>query len=195
MTAVEYKLPVKWFSQLDSATHEAGRMCRSSSHAMLAHYLKPGCLVKGPHQQSDDNYLELIHKYGDTTETAPHIQVLRDLGIHASFHSNLGVSDVEEQIRSGIPVPVGILHHGVADDPWGGGHWVLIVGYTPTHFYVHDPAGELDLVNGGYHLTDNGQFRLYSKKNFCKRWECVKMANDRYKYVPGNGWGTIAFKA
>ena len=32
------------------------------------------------------------------------------------------------------------------------------------------PAGDLDLVNGGYHTWDSGEQLKYSKKNLMKRW-------------------------
>ena len=49
----------------------------------------------------------------------------------------------------------------------------LIVGdrlaETGDGYVVHDPFGDLDLVNGGY-LSSDGKAKVYSKKNLGPRW-------------------------
>jgi len=180
-------LAVTYFSQLDSDTSEAQRMCFSSSCAMLAAFLKPGS-IHGQYRQIDDNYLaSYVHRYGDSTDNSAQVQALAALGVQARFSTSLDRADLEAQIRAGIPVPCGILHHGPASAPTGGGHWVVVIGLTgdKSGLWVHDPAGELDLVDGGYHITNNGAKRLYSWANFKRRW-CVD--------GPKSGWGIIAKK-
>jgi hypothetical protein len=68
-------------------------------------------------------------------------------------------------------VPVGILHHGPASAPSGGGHWICVIGYDDAKrgFIVHDPWGEIDNASGTYPDT-NGASKLYSYKLFDSRW-------------------------
>jgi GH24 family phage-related lysozyme (muramidase)/uncharacterized protein YvpB len=183
----EYKvLQVKYFPQRDSRTTHANRMCFSSSCAMMADYLNPKAIEVA--EQEDDYYMKnYVFRYGDTTDPNAQIQALRDLGIKASKATNLFQSDIEAQIDKGIPVPIGILHHGHVSAPRGGGHWVCVIGYDKdkAHYIVHDPYGELDLVNGGYYGSTNGAFQRYSYANLNKRWMVEGM---------GTGWGIIAEK-
>jgi len=159
-------LPVPWFAQLDSATDEGRRMCFSSSCAMLLAFLKPGVLSG---LNGDDQYLARVHQFGDTTDPAAQIQALASSGITARFSNRASFSTLEEQIAAGIPVPCGYLHRGPISRPGGGGHWLIVVGITPTHLIVHDPFGEADLVNG---TTIGGiaRFCRYSRRNFARRW-------------------------
>lgn len=179
-------LKVKYFPQRDSRTTHAHRMCFSSSCAMMADYLNPNAIDVA--EQEDDFYMKnYVFRYGDTTNSSAQIQALRDLGIKAQFRQNLSQKDIEAQIDKGIPVPVGILHHGHVSAPRGGGHWVCIIGYDKENaqYIVHDPYGELDLVNGGYYGSTNGASERYSYVNFNKRWMVEGM---------GTGWGIIAEK-
>jgi hypothetical protein len=66
-------------------------------------------------------------------------------------------------------VPVGILHHGPAGAPSGGGHWLTVVGYNGNGFICNDPWGEINHANGTYTKT-NGKQVLYSYKLFDSRW-------------------------
>jgi len=179
-------LQVKYFPQRDSRTTHAHRMCFSSSCAMMADFLNPKAIDVA--EQEDDYYMKnYVFRYGDTTSADAQIKALRDLGIKASFRKDLTQADVEAQIDKGIPVPVGILHHGHVSAPRGGGHWVCIIGYDKTNsqYIVHDPYGELDLVNGGYYGSTNGASQRYPYANFNRRWMVEGM---------GSGWGIIAEK-
>jgi GH24 family phage-related lysozyme (muramidase) len=172
-------LPVPWFAQLDSATDEGRRMCFSSSCAMLLAFLKPGDL-SGPN--GDDQYLARVHQFGDTTDPAAQINALASYGITARFSNQASFSTLEEQIAAGIPVPCGYLHRGPISRPGGGGHWLIVVGLTPTHLIVHDPFGEADLVNGTT-LGGIARFCRYSRRNFARRW----MVEGE-----GTGWAVLA---
>jgi GH24 family phage-related lysozyme (muramidase) len=177
-------LSVKYFPQRDSATTHAHRMCFSSSCAMMADYLKPTAIQVA--EQEDDYYMKnFVFKYGDTTNSAAQIKALRDLGITAQFRNDLYQSDIESQINKGIPVPIGILHHGPVSAPRGGGHWICVIGWDKKtgEYIVHDPYGELDSINGGYYGSTNGANRRYSYANLNKRW----MIEGH-----GSGWGIIA---
>jgi hypothetical protein len=174
-------LQVRYFSQRDSQTEHAMRMCFSSSCAMLLETLKPGTL-KGPN--GDDAYLGRVLRYGDTTETASQIEALEFYGVKARFVQNANWATIERQIDRGIPVPIGILHHGFVIAPRGYGHWICAIGYDSNAITVHDPFGDLDLVNGGY-LSTKGASLRYSRRNLGPRW----MVEG-----PGTGWAIIAEK-
>jgi predicted chitinase len=180
-------LDVPYFSQLDSATANADRMCFSSSCAMLLEFLKPGTLSGN---NGDDQYLQRVFQYGDTTDAVAQAKALASYGIKASMVMNADFSTIKKQIDRGIPVPCGFIHKGPVDAPFGGGHWLCVIGYTDKAVIVHDPNGDLDLVGGTY-LSRDGKGLLYSYKNFGRRW-MVSNANGTYSYAPGNGWGMIA---
>jgi len=178
-------LQVPWFAQMDSADRaQAARMCFSSSCAMLLQHLKPGTLT-GPN--GDDQYLKRVQQYGDTTDPTAQIRALSSFGIRAKFTKVAGFADLEQQINRGVPVPVGFLHRGPVSAPAGGGHWLIVVGYTKDHLVVHDPFGEADLVSGAT-LGGVARFARYSRRNFGPRnfgprW-MVEGANT--------GWAVIA---
>ena len=167
-------LEVPYLSQLDSNTTQGGRMCFSSTCAMMLNYLKPKAIVQPfVGDQKDDIYLTKLNRLGyDSTDAQGQLATLKSYGFQATYHQNGNWEDVNSLLAKGIPVPVGILHKGNILSPTGGGHWVLIVGHSADGltYYVNDPAGELDLVQGGYHVTNNGKMRKYSKENLGKRW-------------------------
>ena len=172
-------LSVPWFAQLDSATDQARRMCFSSSCAMLLAFLKPGVLIGS---NGDDQYLARVRQFGDTTDAAAQIRALASYGIKARFTSEAGFATLEQQIAAGVPVPCGYLHRGHVSSPAGGGHWLIVVGITPSHVIVHDPLGEADLVNGTT-LGGTARFCRYSRANFGRRW----MVEGE-----GSGWAVLA---
>jgi hypothetical protein len=121
--------------------------------------------------EGDDEYINEVYKYGDTTAASAQLQALKHFGVYARFVQNADWDTVETQLKKGIPVPMGILHKGSVANPSGGGHWVCCVGITAdkTKLWVHDPYGNLDLISGSYINTD-GKYKLYSKKNLGPRW-------------------------
>ena len=165
-------LPVPYLCQRDSATAEGLRMCFSSTCAMAAAYLKPGRLNGAG--QSDDRYLTLLQRHGDTTEAVAQIQTLRTLGIQAELRTDGRLEQLIAQLKLGYPVPVGWLHHGSVSAPAGGGHWSLVIGWDPASRSVlmHDPNGEADLMGGGYVRTaiGSGKSQRYSERNWGRRW-------------------------
>lgn len=159
-------LRVPYYSQRDSGTAHAHRMCFSSSCAMLLEALKPGTLA-GPN--GDDTYLGRVFRYGDTTDSQAQIKALASFGITARFVTNGNFGLIEKQIKAGIPVPCGILHKGPVGHPVGGGHWLTVIGFNRDAVLVNDPYGDLDLVSGTY-LSSKGAGLSYSRKNFGPRW-------------------------
>ena len=179
-------LGVKYISQRDSVTSHAHRMCFSSSCSMAADFLRPDAIKTT--QQEDDFYLKhYVFPHGDTTDPWAQIHALHSLGIKAEFRKDLNQSDIENQIRAGIPAPIGILHHGSVNAPRGGGHWICVIGFDKEKecYIVHDPYGDLDLIYGGYYGSTNGARLNYSFKNLNKRW----MVEG-----PNTGWGIIIKK-
>lgn len=160
-------LKVPYLSQRDSeVAGQASRMCFSSSCAMLVMALRPGKLSGA---NADDQYLRIVQRYGDSTDAQAQIEALKQCGITARFTQTADWADLERQISRGVPVPIGILHHGPVSAPSGGGHWILAIGYTADAVIVHDPFGDLDLVRGGY-VSTKGACLGYSRKNLGPRW-------------------------
>jgi len=172
-------LSVPWFCQLDSSTYQARRMCFSSSCAMLLAFLRPGVLSGA---NGDDQYLQRVLRYGDTTDAAAQLQALASYGIEAEFTQKASFKTIEAQIAAGMPIPCGYLHRGPVEQPGGGGHWLIVVGHTPTHLIVHDPFGEADLVSGTT-IGGTARFCHYSRRNFARRW----MVEGE-----GSGWAVLA---
>ena len=173
-------LQVPWYAQMDSSDRaQAARMCFSSSCAMLLQYLKPGTLAG---VNGDDQYLKRVQTYGDTTDPQAQIRALSSYGVKATFTTTAGWKDIEQQIKAGIPVPCGFLHRGPVTAPRGGGHWLIVVGFTQTHLVVHDPYGEADLV-GCTTVGGVARFMRYSRQNFGRRWMVEGL---------GSGWAIIA---
>ena len=181
-------LLVPWYSQLDSSTDQARRMCFSSSCAMLLEWMHPGTL-KGPN--GDDQYLKRVQSFGDTTSAIAQVNALKSYEVNVDFVKKADFSTIERQIDLGFPVPCGYLHRGPVNDPQGGGHWLIVVGYTKTHVIVHDPLGESDLLSGTT-LARPARFCRYSRENFGRRWMLKQQSNGRYRYAPGNGWAMLA---
>lgn len=160
----EVNLDVPYYSQRDNY-RDADRTCYSSSCAMLLSYLRPEAI------SNDDDYIRVVFDLGDTTEAFTQLSALETYGVKADFRQNGTFEDIEELLRKDIPVPIGILHRGTVEHPSGGGHWIVVRGITADGkgFYVNDPYGELDLLNGTY-PSYNGNNLIYSKKNLKSRW-------------------------
>jgi GH24 family phage-related lysozyme (muramidase) len=157
-------LDVPYYSQRDNA-RDPMRTCFSSSCAMLLKYLKPHSIT------TDDQYINTVFRYGDTTSAAAQLSALEAYGLFADFKQDGGWTELDSLLNQGIPVPIGILHKGPVTKPSGGGHWIVVIGYNKdkTAYIVHDPFGDLDLVKGSY-ISSNGKAKTYSKKNLGPRW-------------------------
>lgn len=169
-------LPVPFFAQQDNGP--AGwRQCQTSSIAMCLAYLKT------PGISDDRDYLKVVERYGDTTSQEAHRQALEQLGVRARFRQDLTPTELMAEIKAGYPVAIGILHHGPASAPSGGGHYITVRGFTDTAWLVHDPYGELDLVNGGWASQSHtaGKDQSYSFKNL----------NPRFMPGGSGGWGWL----
>lgn len=168
-------LGVEYMSQRDNY-RDANRTCFSSSCAMLLKYLKSGSI------KTDDDYIKVVFTFGDTTEGATQVATLKHFGLPAVFTTGGNRKLIKHQINAGKPVPAGFLHHGTPSKPTGGGHWLCIIGYDETGYWVNDPWGDCDLLTGTYSSAD-GAKKHYSYKNFEPRW----MVNG-----PNTGWCIVA---
>ena len=175
VTKINNPLAVQYMSQRDNY-RDASRTCFSSSCAMLLKFLKPSSI------KTDDDYIKVVFNHGDTTEGSTQIAALKAFGLPAIFATNGNRALIQKQINAGKPVPAGFLHHGTPSQPTGGGHWLCIVGYDVTGYWVNDPWGEADLLTGTYPSTD-GAKKHYSYKNFEPRW----MVDG-----PNTGWCILA---
>jgi hypothetical protein len=163
-------LPVdQYYTQTDSASGQAYRMCFSSTCAMALKFIRPDALIG---YNADDVYLKRVNMYGDTTYADSQVRALHFYKVDGAFRVNGTKADIIREIDAGYPVAVGILHHGSVAYPSGGGHWMLAIGYDDTHIICHDPYGEADMVNGGYtKVGPYGKAIKYTWKNWLKRWQ------------------------
>lgn len=183
-SADKFPLKVPYYYQRDSKTGHGERSCQSSAIAMVLEYLNPD-LING-----DDDYLGLVFRYGDTVSQSAHKKALGHLGVKNSFKMDGRSSDVIRLLDLGIPVPIGILHRGSLGSPTGGGHYVALIGYDSKYYYVHDPFGELDLINGGYPKNGptDGKNQRYSRANLEKRWLINNDHDGWYWSFEGNAF-------
>ncbi|MEM1251512.1 MAG: C39 family peptidase [Cyanobacteria bacterium P01_H01_bin.21] len=177
------KLPVMYFSQRDNAA-QAHRTCNTASCWMGALYMKTALWEAcGEDENADLNfYLPKVETYGDTTDHGAQTRALSSLGVQSEWHTTLSLDDVKKELNAGRPVVLGVLHKGHVSSPRGGGHMILAVGYDDKGMVIHDPYGDMDLVNGGYPGSTDGSYRHYSYKNLGARFEVEG---------PGSGWGRL----
>ena len=136
------RVGVPYFQQRDSAQRsQRDRSCFSSSCAMLLDALKTGTL---PGSNSDDQYLAVVQRYGDTTDANAQLQPLAYYGVTARLVQDADFRLIEQQIARGIPVPCGYIHRGPVERPIGSGHWL---GRRRPHAYP--PGGERSLGGAG----------------------------------------------
>ena len=170
-------LAVPFFPQQDNGP-EGWRQCQTSSIAMCLAFLKvPGI-------KDDTDYLKVVQRFGDTTSQDAHRKALAQLGVRARFRQNLSATELMGEIKGGLPVAIGVLHHGPASAPSGGGHYLTAIGFTADSWIVHDPYGELDLVHGGWanRAVSAGKDQRYSFRNLNARW---------LPEGPSSGWGWV----
>lgn len=169
-------LAVPYFPQTDNGP-EGWRQCQTSSIAMALAFLGvPGI-------RDDLDYLRIVERYGDTTAQEAHRLALASMKVKARFSQQLGTAEVVNEIRAGRPVAIGVLHHGPVSAPTGGGHYILVIGFTGTHWVCHDPFGELNLVAGGWTRQGHGGKGVqYSFRNLNPRWLVEG---------PESGWGWV----
>jgi hypothetical protein len=168
------RLKVPFYPQTDNKVDPL-RTCNTSSCAMVARYF--GAQISG-----DDQYFDLVAKYGDTTDHTAQTKALTDLGIQSTWHTNLDFVDLDKSLAQGFPIVIGILHRGSLTAPTGG-HVIAIIGLTGDRSYIcNDPFGSLH--DGYTGKVSNGNGVVYARDILVHRW-----------LVEGNntGWGRLFY--
>ena len=167
------RLDVPYFNQVDNYT-QAHRTCNSSSCAMCLAFLRPGKI------SGDDEYLKKLISghFGDTTDHGAQGRLLQSYGLSSTWHTNLSFKRLEDELKAGRPVVIGILHRGSLSAPTGG-HMCVVIGMTAKgDFIVNDPYGS---CNDGYSgAVKNGNGTIYTRAMLKARW----LPEGEY-----SGWG------
>ena len=170
-------LAVPYDCQLDHGS-EGWRLCFTASCAMTAKYWLPDLNI--------NDYYARRPKYGDSTDASAQIRCLQSFGLEARFVQVGSAEKLKAQIDRGRPAPVGYLHHGTPQNPSGGGHYSVCIGYNDKGFIFNDPYGELNLLTGSYpNPGPYGEGVVYSYQNWVPRWS---VSNDH------DGWGIDCWK-
>lgn len=128
----------------------------------------------------DDEYYQRVIQFGDTTSHLAQSRALESYGIKSQWRTDLGFSDLDEQLEKGLPCVIGILHRGSRSNPTGG-HIIVCTGRTAAKDYrFHDPYGSL--LDGYLGDPSNGKGVVYSREELNDRW---LVGN------PCGGWGRV----
>jgi Peptidase_C39 like family len=159
----ELRLKVPYYQQVDNK-YEPMRTCNTSSCAMVAKFL-------GSKIASDDAYYQKVIKHGDTTDHNAQTKALAEVGIKSVWRTDLGFSDLDASLESGLPPVIGVLHRGTLASPTGG-HMIVVIGKTVSQDYIcHDPFGSLLDAGGGYTgNVNNGNAVVYPRYVMTRRW-------------------------
>lgn len=178
-----------YFSQRDNGA-DKDRTCFTSTAAMLAELVKPGCIGTGNADYT--SYYKRVQRHGDTTDAAAQRKALAELGITARLVQTGDQALIDEQVKRWGGIAVGWIHRGPVDrlDPNCVGHWGLIYDATSSYVMLHDPQGEPDLVRGGFVAGKDGHGVRCTRGRFARRWEVVR-AGSGWLYKPGNGWALV----
>lgn len=172
----EILLPVPFYPQTDNYAL-ADTTCNSSACAMCLEYFKPGTLY-GP--KGDDEYLKKVLSIGASEDHTVQTKALLSYGVKSSFHYNLGFLDLDEQLKKGRPVVIGILHKGSLDNPTGG-HMIVVIGKNDKGQYIcNDPYG--DLYDGYTGAVIKGKGVIYEARVLEARWTVEGL---------DSGWGRL----
>jgi hypothetical protein len=159
----DLRLRVPYYQQTDNK-FEPMRTCNTSSCAMVAKYL--GAKISG-----DDEYYQIVRRYGDTTDHTAQTKALAAIGIKSTWNTNLGFDALDKSLQAGLPIVIGVLHRGPLNQPYGG-HMVVVIGLTAKRDYIcHDPFGSLLDPGGGYTgSVQHGNGVVYPRYVLNSRW-------------------------
>ena len=176
-SGIEQQVWAPYYHQLDNETGRGYRECFSSAAAMVAAFHK--------RISSDDAYIQIRKKFGDTTEVQAQVDALKSLGLDAEFITDADADLIEEELTAGRPVMAAYLHHGdllQGHPPMGIGHWVLLVGFNRDEWVIHDPMGKPLMERGGHDTRKSGEYVRVSRPAFHQRWQ----VNG-----PNSGWAIL----
>ncbi|HIK29236.1 MAG: C39 family peptidase [Oscillatoriaceae bacterium SKW80] len=145
------KLPVPYKSQLDNWYNPTGS-CNVTSIAMCLEYLKtPRKTYVG--QFEDELYQYALSKGLNRHEPEHLAIIVRDYGRKDDFKRNATIDAVKDWLAARNPCVI----HGYFTS---FGHIIVVVGYDPNGFIVHDPYGEW--FSDGYRTDLSGAYLHYS---------------------------------
>jgi uncharacterized protein YvpB len=145
------KLNVPYKSQLDNYYNPTGS-CNVTSLAMCMQY------VGIPRRDNIGQYEDELYEYALYNGLSRHdpydlAKIVRDYGGKDTFKENATIEEVQDWLAGGNPAVI----HGYFTS---FGHIIVVVGYTPWGFYVHDPYGEW--FPTGYRTDLRGDYLQYS---------------------------------
>ena len=129
-----------------------------------------------------NEYHQRRPQFGDSTDASAQVRTLKSFGLQAYFVMIGSVEKLKQQIDLGHPTPVGYLHRGLHNHHLVEVTTAFASATTSTGFWMNDPYGSCDLVNGGFAEQGgtSGKLVHYSYKNWVPRWS---VAGD------SDGWG------
>jgi hypothetical protein len=160
-------LDIPYFWQQDNGP-DGWRECQGSCIAMgLAFKQVPGI-------RDDLDYVRIARRFGASRYRATHYKALSHIGFsNFQWLTAWDEASIKREISQGNVICAGIYHHGPVTDPSGGGHFINLIGFDDAsrQWIVHDPYGELDLVNGGWasRSATAGRRIRYSYRNLNPR--------------------------
>ena len=170
-------LNIPYFWQQDNGP-DGWRECQGSCIAMgLAFKQVPGI-------KDDLDYVRITRRQGASRYRSTHVNALAAMGFsNYVWRENWSAEEIQQEIRQGNVICAGIYHHGHVSAPTGSGHFINLIGFDEANrqWIVHDPYGELDLVNGGWasRSATAGRRVRYSFRNLNPRL---------FHPGPKNGW-------
>lgn len=176
-------LQVPYYKQIDNDSNLFGtgyRQCNLTSHAMALEFLTKGKLSQEAKRlglsEPESYYGKLLDKYGDTIDHGAHTAcIAQEFGIASEWRTDLSRSKIEDQLKKGKPVPIGVAYKS-------SGHIVLAVGFTAYGLLIHDPYGVRHGAADSYDVGANGANDSYS-------WKLLDQIY--WDYGPNSGWGRI----
>jgi hypothetical protein len=132
--------------------------------------------------EDDVFLLDYVHEFGDSTDHDAVTRALRKLKVESEFHYDLTMDDLRKSLSLGIPMVLGVLHHGSVAAPSGGGHMITAVKMSGDNDVIcYDPYGE-----GFSYQNTNGKAVKYPiNPTLTARWLCGD---------PRGGWGRLFTK-
>jgi len=151
------------------------------SCACAAMYLRPEAFA------NPDEYYERVQAFGGHESPYANVDLLRSVGVRATYYKNGIQADLKRAIDNCSPVICCALNEGDMYNPKGEGHWVTVVGYDENkrRYIVNDPLGKF-LHRDGTYEHDNGEAIEYTTLFFRYRWTADGWATGWY--IVFEGW-------
>ncbi len=168
----------KYFQQMDSAYIDyRTSSCNVSACAMLENASGASRI------KNDDDLLKCFIAEGvSTTNHDAMTRILQaKFGFASRFTYKSGFAELDKELETNGGAVLGILHHGTAYAPYGGGHMIFVREKQGNSYVCGDPYG--NLLDGYTSAVENGNGVLYPKSELAGRWT---VEGD------GSGWARYA---